>query len=95
LKALAHWNANLSAVLPETVSLKLPEHGHIKRPKKTKTDPWGYRMKPRLLQISISFLTSGILLLAVVSFILFSFYSNKSTQLLVQNRIQAKLEKKS
>ncbi len=35
-------------------------------------------MKPRSLQISISFLTSGILLLAVVSFIFFSFYSNKS-----------------
>lgn len=50
-------------------------------------------MNPRSLQTSISFLTSGILLLAVVSFMLFSFYSNKSTQLLVQDRIQAKLEK--
>ena len=43
-------------------------------------------MKPRSLQISSSFLTSGILLLAVASFILFSFYSNKSAQLLLQHR---------
>ncbi|TWC62999.1 methyl-accepting chemotaxis protein [Pseudomonas sp. SJZ103] len=50
-------------------------------------------MKPRSLQTSISFLTSGMLLLAVISFMLFSFYANKSTQLLVQDRIQAKLEK--
>ena len=50
-------------------------------------------MKPRSLQTSISFLTSAILLLAVISFMLFSLYSSHSTQALVEDRIQIQLEK--